>query len=326
MTRTASQIALCSAVAFAAAEDVPEWVHLLPAGEIRTVDGRGPYRVKSLQNVMARSLQGGAKLPIDECHVTDKGAALGLAAPARGWIVELQAREDGVWGRVEWNSSGQQLMADKAYIGLSPVILHSRGGDVMQLLRASLTNTPNLQGLTTLHSESNTMDWKAKLIELLGLDSNADDAAIEAALTAKMSGGDKALCAADILGSDQFVALQSELTGLATKYNALVEDGRKGAATAYVDGAIAEGRIGLKPVRDEYIALHMADADRAVKLISAMPKIGGGSAAIADGDPAGRAAAQEFGAEDRLVMSLFGIDEDEYRDELKARGLQKEVL
>jgi phage I-like protein len=62
---------------------VPDWVHLLPAGEIRTVDGRGPYRATSLQSVIDHSLKPGDKLPIDENHATDKGAALGLAAPAR---------------------------------------------------------------------------------------------------------------------------------------------------------------------------------------------------------------------------------------------------
>jgi len=38
--------ALCSAVAMPQGDGVSEWVHLLPAGSVRTMDGRGPYTVK----------------------------------------------------------------------------------------------------------------------------------------------------------------------------------------------------------------------------------------------------------------------------------------
>lgn len=148
----ASHIALCSAVALpAVGGKVPDWVHLLPAGQIRTVDGRGPYRVASMAQI-ASQLATGGRLPIDENHATDLGGRLGMPAPARGWITALQARSDGLWGKVEWTAEGRRLIADKAYVGLSPAILHTASGDVVKVLRASLTNTPNLQGLTTLHS------------------------------------------------------------------------------------------------------------------------------------------------------------------------------
>jgi hypothetical protein len=62
-------------------------------GTARTNDGRGPYRVVSPQSIISASMGGAKKLPLDEAHATDKGALLGLAHPARGWIVELQSRE-----------------------------------------------------------------------------------------------------------------------------------------------------------------------------------------------------------------------------------------
>ena len=34
-------------------EGAPDWVHLLPAGEIRTCDGRGPYRVPDAARTFA---------------------------------------------------------------------------------------------------------------------------------------------------------------------------------------------------------------------------------------------------------------------------------
>lgn len=325
MSRKSLLTALYQVMPIGDGEGVPEWVHLLPAGEIRTVDGRGPYKVKSLQAVIDASLRPGDKLPLDENHATDKAAPLGLASPARGWIVELEARADGIWGRVEWTGEGQKLMADKAYRGISPAILH--GGDkvVVAIPRASLTNTPNLTGLVALHSETSGMDWKAKLIEMLGLDSSADDAAINAALMAKMgSGAGVDLCAADVLAHPSFVDLQNQLVATTAKLAALEAAGKTDAATRFVDGAIAEGRVGVKPARDEYIALHSSDPAKAEALIGKLPIVKGDLAIT--GDPAGAGAAARLGETDTLVMSLFGLDEETYTAGLKDAGLIKETL
>lgn len=321
MTRSTPQIALCSAVPLADDAGVPEWVHLLPAGTIRTNDGRGPYTVASM-SAIAAGLKAGDRLPIDECHAIDRAAPLGLPAPARGWIVELQARDDGLWGRVEWTEEGQRLMAGKAYRGISPAILHDKAKTVLGVLRASLINTPNLVGLTALHSEETSMDWKARLIELLGLDSTADDAAIEAALSAKIGGAGVDLCSEDVLKLPAVIALQGQVSELTTQLNAVTEAQARAAAEACVDGAIAEGRAGLKPVRAEYVALHMKDPDQAVKLIAAMPVLKG---AVIQGD-APAAEAGGLDAADRQVMALFGVDEESYKADLSGRGQMKEVL
>ena len=315
----AAQTALCAAVLIADDTGAPEWVHLLPAGAIHTHDGRGPYRVASMAAI-AGALRAGEKLPLDECHSTDKAAPLGLPAPARGWIVELQARADGLWGRVEWTEEGQRLMAGKAYRGISPVIMHSEDNRVLGVLRASLTNTPNLVGLTALHSEETSMDWKAKLIELLGLDGTADDDAIEAALSAKMTA---TAPQSAVIEHPAFVALQSELTQTAQALSQLQGERKRDAAVAFIDAAIAEGRVGLKPVRDEYIGLHMQDPATAQKLISAMAKIEQG-AVITGEAPA--PAASDLDATDRQVIALMGINEDEYRESLKASGQKKEAI
>lgn len=322
MTRKTSLIALCSALPLAAADAAPEWVHLLPAGKITTGDGRGPYSVMSMQALITRSLKDGDRLPIDENHITDKGAALGLAAPARGWIVSLEAREDGLWGRVEWTGEGAQMVGDRAYRGLSPVILHSKTGEVQQLLRASLTNTPNLQGLVSLHSEESTMDWKAKLIELLGLDSEADDAAIEAALSAKLN-AEVALQSQSILESPAVIALQSQLTAQADELKELRESNAHDKAVAFVDGEIAKGRVGLKPLRDEYIALHSEDPASAQKLINGMAVVKPGEIVT------GAAPAVDdngLDAGDRQVMALMNISEDEYLARKFPAGVKKEAL
>ena len=320
--KTASAIALCAMQPLSAQGEVPEWVHLLPAGEIRTNDNRGPYTVASMSAIASASLKDGERLPIDECHAIDRAAPLGLPAPARGWIVELQARDDGLWGRVEWTEEGQRLMAGKAYRGISPAILHDKAKRVMGVLRASLINTPNLQGLTALHSEETAMDWKTRLIELLGLDGSADDAAIDAALSAKLNAKVE-LCSEDLLNLPAVVALQGQVNELTTQLNTVRDDQARKDAAAYVDGAIAEGRAGLKPVRDEYIALHMSNPASAQKLIGAMPVLKG---TVLAGDPAPAAGEGGLGDADHQVMALMGLSEDEYKAGLDRLGMKKEAL
>ncbi|MGB3165632.1 MAG: phage protease [Alteraurantiacibacter sp.] len=333
---TTKPIALCSAMALpdAGSDGVPEWINLLPAGEIATQDGRGPYSVASMEYLAAAITEAGAKLPVDECHSTDLAAPQGAPAPARGWIVEVEARDGALWGRVEWTGQGRALMEDRSYNGISPVIVHTKDNKVVGVLRASLTNTPNLKGLTALHSqesqkEGTGMDWKAKLIELLGLDETADDAAIETALKAKMETKAPETDTSthgqqDITQHPAFIALQGELTETVQALNAQSDATKRDKATSFVDGAIADGRIGVKAARDQYIEIHMADPERAKTLIEAMPILKGGTALHSEIP----ATSDESGldAGDRHVMQLMGIDEDAYKASQNGSAAKKEAL
>ncbi|MEO7468074.1 MAG: phage protease [Sphingobium limneticum] len=130
----------------------PEWLHLLPIGKITARDGRGPFYLNDVAAVVASSIaQAGGKLVLDENHSTDLAAPKGESAPAYGWIVQLQARADGVWGRVNWTPSAMGRRIWTEYRGVSPVIAHRKDGTIEAVLRASLVNAPNLVGLTSLH-------------------------------------------------------------------------------------------------------------------------------------------------------------------------------
>jgi phage I-like protein len=306
---------------------VPDWIHLLPAGLVTTQDGRGPYKVPSIP-ALAEALNAGGKLALDECHSTDLAAPSGAPAPARGWMTEFEAREDGLWALVKWTAQGRALMEDEAYNGISPVIVHTKDNTVVGLLRASLTNAPNLRGLTALHSQDNqedtSMDWKAKLMGLLGLPEDADDAAIEAALEKKLAAPAAHAQQQDITEHPAFKALQSELTEVTTQLNAQTESTARDKATAFVDAAIAEGRVGVKPARDEYVQMHMEDPARAEKLIGAMPILKGGTALQSEIAPS----TDESGldAEDRRIMALMGVDEEEYKASRDGAAQKKEAL
>lgn len=164
------------------AGQAPDWVHLTPAGTFHGVDGRGPFELGDADNVIRSSMAAG-KLPLDENHATDKAAPEGRPSPARGWIVEMQARSDGLWGRVDWTATGKRQVEEGEYRGISPVLQHTKAGKLVKVLRASLVNDPNLT-LTTLHSRENDMDLISRLRKALGL---KDDATEDAAITAVTS-------------------------------------------------------------------------------------------------------------------------------------------
>jgi phage I-like protein len=174
----AAPAALRAAHALVLPAEPPEWVELLPAGEFAGVDGRGPYRLEEPDAVIRRSQsrldRGG--LPIDYGHGLEQPGHVGDAAPAAGWITELQSRDGAIWGRVEWTVEGGRRVGSREYRFLSPVFTHPRqGNEVLEVVGAGLTNRPNLT-LKALHTEGNVADvvnLLARLIAVLGL---ADDA------------------------------------------------------------------------------------------------------------------------------------------------------
>ncbi|MBI1209676.1 MAG: hypothetical protein GC191_20635 [Azospirillum sp.] len=186
--RSSSTIA-CHAVALAsAAPETPDangeqWVHLLPAGTVTGRDGRGPYHLADAAAVIeaTRRRAGKTQLAVDYDHAIDRAAQLGMPAVAAGWIKGLQARADGIWGLVSWTKRAAAHLAAKEYRYLSPVFSHCRNGTIAALLRAGLTNTPNLDLTALASAEGVTMNdtnFSAELRKLLGLTPGADDAAV----------------------------------------------------------------------------------------------------------------------------------------------------
>ena len=136
----------------------PDWVHLIPAGTFVGVDGRGPYVLRDPQAVIAASMAHGRDLAVDFDHQLVTKKASGGRAPASGWINALEARADGIWGRVEWTDEAAHAIRKKQYRFLSPVFrFDSQTGEVRSLLNAGLVNDPNLE-LTAVASADPTGD------------------------------------------------------------------------------------------------------------------------------------------------------------------------
>jgi phage I-like protein len=176
MVKTAAHYTQLFAPDTAADAALPERIQLIPAGTFRGRDGRGPYRVADAAALIAAS-QGDGPLIIDVGHATDKGKP---EAPAYGRITALEADESGIWGRVTWNARGQAALREREYWGISPVFTHTEDGTVQQILRASLTNIPNLR-LAALNSQENPdMNLLEQLRAALGLDATADEVKVVA--------------------------------------------------------------------------------------------------------------------------------------------------
>ena len=315
----------------------PQWLHLVPAGTFTGADGRGPYVVKDAAAVIAAS--NGRKLPIDENHAIDLVGSKGGSSPARGWIVEMQARADGIWGRVEWTKAGREIVDDRAYGFLSPVFMHSTETPhrVAQLVRVALTNDPNLQTLTALHSKKES-EMEEELRKALGLDEKADQAAIvaavksahsasvahaalmgklsEAAGTTKDAKVDDVVTAlqakltsstpatGDVEKKDQTIAeLNGTVTSLQSQLTRLATSTAKDKAEVAIGAAITAGKL-VPALRDHMITRHMKNPAEVETELAAMPSIHSGSLKNHRSEPKDG----ELSGSDADVCAMMGLD------------------
>lgn len=218
------------------------WIQLIPAGTFSGRDGRGPYHAgdeKSLQRIAAttRKFHGPTEIVIDYEHQSLNALKNGRPAPAAGWIKEIEARADGLYGRVEWTANAAAAIRAGEYRYLSPVYFHLKDGKILALQNAALTNVPNINmaevSAHTIfpHHEEDNMK---KVLAALGL---ADGASEDDALVAINS----------LLTSSTAIAVAAGLTkdatseAIATAVQSVFADRRKIAiAAGKEEGASAD--------------------------------------------------------------------------------------
>ncbi len=170
----------------------PDWVHLLPTGDVVGRDGRS-FVNDQPQQVLATFSAGAVDLPIDYEHQSEQARdGKSGPVPVAGWIKDLQLRADGIWGQVSWTDRAAELIRNKEYRFLSPAILFEKDTRrVVKLKSAGLVHAPNLH-LTALASQEDTPMDKTplipRLVKLLGLDDTADEGAIFDALSDRLTG------------------------------------------------------------------------------------------------------------------------------------------
>lgn len=240
-------------IALHAAGAASDWIMLLPipkgGAPITTRDGRGPYSVANAAQLIADSMRDG-KIAIDVNHSIDIAGPQGLPSPAVGWVDQMQQRADGIWGHVEWSDEGKAVMHNRAYRSISPVFAHKPDGSVVEILRASLTNTPNLRTIAALHATGGNMDDLTQLRTKLGLPDTADIAAvlakIDELLTTKQSAG-------GVPDPSEFVPI-AQFEGVVARMNQLNQGIELESAKQHVETVIRAGRM-VPALRDWGVSL-----------------------------------------------------------------------
>jgi len=212
-------------------------VHVLPAGKFSGRDGRGPYELVDAAAVIeaTRRHAGNGRMPIDYDHAIDLAAPKGLPAPAAGWIQGLQARADGIWALVEWTERAAAMIRSKEYRYLSPVFQHTGEGRITRILRAALTNNPNLELTALAAAEGEGMDLQKELRQLLALPQDADEAAI-------LAGARERLNTTAAVDPTKYVPI-GELVKATAELQRVNRGVTLQTATTTVDGEISAGRL-----------------------------------------------------------------------------------
>lgn len=309
---------------------VPGRIQILPAGkEIRGVDGRH-WKNENPAALCAKMNSSGLVTVkngcvIDENHSTDLSAPKGGTSPAFGWFRNFTVEADGsIWADVEWNARGQKAVVEKEYKYISPVFTRDKDGNITEILRAALTNNPNLDN-PALNSSQDTAEEKNMEKELcvaLGLPETATQADYLAAISrlktelngAKKKGVDLASYAprADLDAAQQRAEkAEKELAEL----NAA---SLKAKATAAVEQAVRDGKI-APASKAEYLELCASEDGLAKfeKIMAVTPSITGG-AQVSDKAPENKDSV-ELNAAEKEWASSMGYTEEHWK-EIKEAG------
>ena len=182
-------------------EEAPDWIRLLQTGEyLSHPDGAHEVTQQHLEEIVENFGRTEVDLLVDKDH----DSLYRGDTRAAGWIMEMEIRDDGLYGRwPEWTPWGEELVGSREYRYLSPVYsLTSKAKDGTaqgaRMHSVSLTNVPYMDTgevdavsspARTDDSPSDTTDTdpdrpmeRDKLIDLLDLDGDATDEEIEEAL------------------------------------------------------------------------------------------------------------------------------------------------
>ena len=307
---------------------IPDKIQLLPAGEyVAGRDGRR-WTKRSADAIAQKSNEYLPQHIIDENHATDLKAPRGESAPAMGWFTNVHAEEDGsVWADAVWTSRGKTALENQEYRYISPVFECDASGEIIKIMRAALTNSPNLE-LQNLNStqtapadnpaKENVM--KKEICAALGLPETATDNEVLAAITALKTQANSAqtvdLAAyaprAD-LAQMEARAVQAEKT-LAEMNAAQL----KAKAIAAVEKAVADRKI-APASKDAYLAMCATEEGLSnfTKIMESSPALIPAGTSGASGTPPAAETQAELNAEEESFCKAMGYTKEEW---LKIKG------
>lgn len=303
---------------------IPRRIQILPAGkEIVGIDGRkwknsDPAALCAKMNTSDRvTTKNGCC--IDENHSTDLAAPKGGEAPAFGWFRNFAVEADGsIWADVEWNARGEKAVSGKEYKYISPVFTRDKDGNITEILRAALTNNPNLDN-PALNSSQETAEEKnmeKELCAALGIPETATTADALAAIaqlkTELNSARSKTADLAAYAPRADLAAAQQRAEKAEKELAELNAASHKAKATAAVEQAVKDGKIA--PASKEVYMELCATADGLAqfeKIVAATPSITGGTQ-VPDTPPS-NAESVELNAAEKKWASSMGYTEEDWK-------------
>lgn len=285
----------------------PAWIKITPRGRWTARDGRSFETIP--ETLVARFTADGVSVPIDIDHATVKKALFGEAAPAVGWIEELEARADGTYGRVEWLAPGLEVLAARSHHYISPSLKADDEGRASWLHSAALVAAPGISmpavaSAVFSHTPEKPM-FKA-LAQALGLNPDASEQSCLSAIATLTTRIDPAIH-------------QEALATLAARTSEL--EGLKKAARDEKVHSLLEGALKAKKIapaqRASYEALCATD-DGLAQVTALLETFGTGLAPSVLDQKQTPGVITTLSAEDREVMTQMGLSEEEFR---KANGL-----
>lgn len=306
-------IALCEANG---AISAPAYIQILPTGAITPNDGRGPWNMDNPQAVIdaTKSRLGGLELMVDYNHQSEHSARNGQPAPAAGWISELEARPEGIFGKVKWTERGENAVKSREFRYISPVFNHDAKGRIKSIVSCALTNTPALEMQALCEAETNnpteerSMDSKL-VAQALGLSEKTTEAEIITACAEAR----KAQCEAQkepdpakYVPIDAHNAVMAELAKLK-------KEQCEAKAAALVSDAKAKGK--LAPAMENWAKSYAQSDPGGFKAwLEAAPELGLDKEVV-QGKPEPDAKRQTLSDEERVVCQAMGIDEKAFLEE-----------
>lgn len=294
--------------------EAADWWLLVPAGRFRGRDGRRWVNDKPDAAIAAIKAMN-RQVVLDEEHSTEIKGAKGEPAPARGFFTDFENRQGAIYGKVELNAIGQQMLKDREYKYYSPAYYYEPATRrITGLSSVALTNQHNLD-LPALNkqqpNEESPMDTKI-IATVLGLNADATETQIIAEIKAIKSGHQKALNT-EMPDPEKYVPMQTHKLALnrAEQAEQTLATNRQAAlkaeAEALIDQAVQDCKI-APANREHYLALCRDEANvGAIKsMLKAAPKIIVDTAGL-DGDPAKQKTA--LNAEERQIATLLGMSD-----------------
>lgn len=217
------------------------------------------------------------RVAFDFEHNTVKGSSAYKGEPcevAGHGTPEIVDGEGLFLNNIEWTAEGQKFVGGRHYIDASPSIITNAAGEVVFLHSVAACRQGALVGSELQLNAAdfpklqlNTMNHKAKLIELLNLSADATDAQIEAALAKKPE--------VETLSADNKGELLKQIKTLTATVDTLVK-GQKtletkvttDERTLILNSAAAEGKVVPKELTEGDSAL---DIKQLKTLVAALP-------------------------------------------------------